>query len=153
LARRTGHDRNTVRRALRRSGQPRYVRRPRRSKLDPFRAEIHRMLDDDAEIPGKRVREILEELGYDGGKTILDDYLREVRPHFLEARTYQRIRYRPGELVQFELWEPSREIPVGYGRTRPGFVVVGCAPWSRAGSGAVVFSKRAPDLCFGWPVV
>jgi transposase len=93
--------------------------------------------------------EILEELGYDGGKTILDDYLREVRPHFLEARTYQRTCYRPGELVQFDLWEPSREIPVGYGQTRPGFVVVGCAPWSRAGSGAVVFSKQAPDLCFG----
>lgn len=37
IVRRTGHDRNTVRRALRREGPPRYVRPPRASKLDPFR--------------------------------------------------------------------------------------------------------------------
>jgi transposase len=149
IARRTGHDRNTVRRALRRAGPPRYARPSRQSKLDSFGAEIHRLLDDDARIPGKRILEILEGLGYEGSKTIVYDYLREVRPHFVEARTYQRTRYRPGELVQFDLWEPAREVPVGYGQTRPGFVVVGCAPWSRAGAGALVFSRRAPDLCFG----
>ena len=149
IARRTGHDRNTVRRALRRAGPPRYERPSGRSKLDPFRPEIHRLLDDDAAIPGKRVLEILEGLGYEGSKTILYDYLREVRPHFVEARTFQRTRYRPGELVQFDLWEPSGEIPVGFGQTRPGFVVVGLAPWSRAGAGVLVFSRQAPDLCFG----
>jgi transposase len=149
IARRTGHDRNTVRRALRRAGPPCYERQSRPSKLDPFGAEIHRLLDDDAEIPGKRVLEILEGLGYEGSKTILYDYLREIRPHFLEARTYQRTRYRPGELAQFDVWEPAREIPVGFGQTRPGFVVVGLAPWSRAGAGALVFSRQAPDLLFG----
>jgi transposase len=149
IGRRTGHDRNTVRRALRRAGPPSYERRSGPSKLDPFGAEIDRLLDDDAEIPGKRVLEILEGLGYRGSKTILYDYLREVRPHFLEPRTYQRTRYRPGELVQFDVWEPSREVPVGFGQTRPGFVVVGLAPWSRAGAGALVFSRRAPELCFG----
>jgi transposase len=35
IARRTGHDRNTVRRALRREGPPAYRRPPRPSKLDP----------------------------------------------------------------------------------------------------------------------
>jgi transposase len=149
IARRTGHDRNTVRRALRGSVPPCYERPSRPSKLDPFEAEIHRLLGDDAAIPGKRILEILEGLGYEGSKTILYDYLREIRPHFLEARTYQRTRYRPGELVQFDLWEPSREVPVGWGQTRRGFVVVGLAPWSRAGAGALVFSRQAPDLCFG----
>jgi transposase len=149
IARRTGHDRNTVRRALRCAGPPRYERPSRPSKLDAFGAEIHGLLDDDAAIPGKRVLEILEGLGYEGSKTILYDYLREIRPHFLEARTYQRTRYRPGELVQFDVWEPSREVPVGFGQTRRGFVVVGVAPWSRAGAGALVFSRQAPDLCFG----
>jgi transposase len=149
IARRTGHDRNTVRRALRRAGPPCYERSSRPSKLDSFGAEIHRLLDDDAAIPGKRVLEILEGLGYEGSKTIVYDYLREIRPHFLEARTYQRTRYRPGELVQFDVWEPSREVPVGFGQTRRGFVVVGVAPWSRAGAGALVFSRQAPDLLFG----
>ena len=149
IARRTGHDRNTVRRALRREGPPRYERPSRPSKLDPFRPEVHALLDDDAGTPGKRILEILEGRGYEGSKTILYDYLREIRPHFLEARTYQRTRYRPGELVQFDLWEPAREVPVGFGQTRPGFVVVGLAPWSRAGAGALVFSRQTPDLCFG----
>jgi transcriptional regulator with XRE-family HTH domain len=111
IARRTGHDRNTVRRALRRAGPPCYERQSRPSKLDPFGAEIHRLLDYDAEMPGKRILELLAGLGYQGSKTILYDYLREIRPHFLEARTYQRTRYRPGELVQFDVWEPAREVP------------------------------------------
>jgi hypothetical protein len=32
----------------------------------------------------------LEPLGWAGGKTVLDDYLREIRPLFQEARTTQR---------------------------------------------------------------
>jgi transposase len=150
IVRRTGHGRNTIRRALRSSEAPRYRRRARPSKLDPFREEIHRLLGSDPRLPGKRVRELLEELGYDGGKTILDDYLREVRPLFLpRPRTFQRTSYRPGVFCQFDLWEPSREIPVGAGQTRRGYVVVGCLPYSRAGAGTLVFSKEASDLLYG----
>jgi transposase len=150
IVRRTGHGRNTIRRALRSGEPPRYRRPPRRSKLDPFRDEVHRLLREDARLPGKRVRELLEEQGYVGGKTIVDDYLREVRPLFLpRPRTFQRTSYRPGALCQFDLWEPSREIPVGCGQTRRGYVVVGCLPYSRAGAGTLVFSKQAPDLLYG----
>ncbi len=150
IVRRTGHGRNTIRRALRSGEPPRYRRPPRPSKLDPFRDEIHRLLRSDARLPGKRVRELLEEQGYDGGKTILDDYLREVRPLFLpRPRTFQRTSYRAGALCQFDLWEPSREIPVGAGQIRRGYVVVGCLPYSRAGAGALIFSKEAPDLLYG----
>jgi transposase len=149
LVRRTGHSRNTIRRALRSGEPPRYRRPPRPSKLDPFREEIHRLLRSDARLPGKRVRELLEDQGYAGGKTILDDYLREVRPLFQRQRTFQRTSYRPGVLCQFDLWQPSREIPVGAGQTRRGYVVVGCLPYSRAGAGTLVFSKEAPDLLYG----
>src|SRR5713101_4879374 len=122
IVRGTGHSRNTVRRALR----------------------------SDSRLPGKRVRELLEEQGYTGSKTILDDYLRQVRPLFLpRPRTFQRTSYRPGALCQFDLWEPSREIPVSCGQTRRGYVVVGCLPYSRAGAGALVFSKEAADLLYG----
>jgi transposase len=150
IARRTGHGRNTIRRALRSSGVPRYQRPSRPSKLDPFRDEILRLLRSDPRLPGKRLRELLEEQGYAGSKTILDDYLREVRPLFLpRPRTFQRTSYRPGALCQFDLWQPSGEIPVGAGQTRRGYVVVGCLGYSRAGAGALVFSKEAPDLLYG----
>src|SRR4051812_32573540 len=149
IVRRSGHSRNTVRRALRSGEPPRYRRPPRPSKLDPFRDEIHRLLRDDARLPGKRMRELLEEQGYVGGKTILDDYLREVRPLFQRRRTFQRTSYRPGVVCQFDLWQPSREIPVGSGQTRRGYVVVGCLPYSRVGTGTLVFSKEAPDLLYG----
>jgi transposase len=149
IVRRTGHDRNTVRRALRREGPPRYERPPRPSKLDAFKDEVHRLLQQDARIPGKRVRELLEELGYEGSKTILDDYLREVRPLFERRRTYQRTRYRPGELLQFDLWEPRGEIPVGHGQSRRGYVVTAELGYSRAIAAALVFAKETADLIYG----
>jgi len=149
IARRTGHDRNTVRRALRREGPPRYQRPRRPSKVDPFKEEIDRLLQADPRIPGKRIRELIEPLGYDGGKTILDDYLREVRPLFERRRTYQRTVYRPGELLQFDLWEPRAEIPVGHGQTRRAWVVTAELGWSRALAGVLVFSKQWEDIAFG----
>jgi transposase len=150
IARRTGRDRNTIRKALRSERPPRYARPARRSKLEPFKEEIHRLLREEPRLPGVRLRELIGELGYVGGKTIVDDYLREVRPLFLpRPRTFQRTLYRPGALCQFDLWEPRREIPVGSGQTRRGYVVVGCLPYSRAGAGALVFSKQAPDLLYG----
>jgi transposase len=149
IVRRTGHDRNTVRRALRREGPPRYARPPRRSKLDPFKDEIKRLLQDDPRIPGKRIRELIEALGYEGGKTILDDCLRELRPLYERKRTYQRTIYRPGELMQFDLFEPRWEVPVGHGQTRRGWVVTAELGYSRAVAGALVFSKEAPDLIYG----
>lgn len=149
LARRTGLSRNTIRLALRSERPPRYSRASRGSKLDPFRAEIARLLDKDPDLPGVRVGELLEPLGWEGGKTILDDYLREIRPLFQSARTTQRTIYRPGELCQFDLWEPKHEIPVGHGQTRKGYVVVACLGYSRAGAGALIFSKQTPDLLAG----
>jgi transposase len=149
IARRTGRDRNTVRRALRSLAPPRYVRAPAASKLDPFKDEIHRLLRADPRLPGQRVRELIAPLGFDGGKTIVDDYVREVRPLFDPPRTFQRTVYRPGEICQFDLWEPKDEVPVGHGQTRRGWVVLACLGYSRAGAGTLIFSTRIPELLFG----
>ena len=149
IARRTGRDRNTVRRALRSQQPPRYRRAGRPSKLDPFRDDIHRLLREDGAMPGQVIRERLRELGYAGGKTILDDYLREVRPILSPPRTFQRTGYRPGQVCQFDLWEPSNKIPVGAVEHRRAWVVVACLGYSRAGAGALIFSKETPDLLWG----
>ena len=71
-------------------------------------------------MTGQRIRELIAPLGFVGGKTIVDDYVREVRPFFVDARTFQRTVYRPGEICQFDVWEPKDEIPVGHGQTRRG---------------------------------
>jgi len=149
LARRFGVDRNTVRRALRADEPPVYRRAPAGSKLDAFKPEIHRLLADDAALTGQRIRELIAPLGFDGGKTIVDDYVREVRPLFATPRTFQRTVYRPGEICQFDLWQPRAEVPVGHGQTRRAWVVIACLGYSRAGAGALIFSKQTPELLFG----
>ena len=67
LVSRFGIDRNTVRRALRPA------------------VPTHAM----------SARELIEPLGFEGSKAIVDNYLREVRPLFLPRRTFQRKVYRP----------------------------------------------------------
>jgi len=150
IARLTGRDRNTIRKAIRSTEPPRYERKvAASSKLDPHRDEIARLLRDVDAITNTRIRELIEEAGYAGGKTILDDYLRELRPIVCPKRTYQRTVYRPAELCQFDLWEPKAEIAVGHGRTRRGYVVTAELGWSRAAAGALVFSKQIADLLWG----
>jgi hypothetical protein len=145
----TGLHRATIRRALASDDPPRYRRAGGRSKLDPLKPWIEEQLRADPGIPSKRLRELAQELGYEGGKTIFDDHVREIRPRFLRRRTYQRTLYRPGELLQFDLFEPGEAVLVGHGQTRRGFVVTAELGWSRALAGALVFSKQAPDLLWG----
>lgn len=151
IARLLGCHRETVRRALASDRPPSYGPRARRpSKLDPFVEEIERLLDDEPRLSGVRIREEISKLGYDGGKTILDELLRELRPRYLPPpRSFQRTAYRPGELAQFDLCEPREEIPVGWGQTRRGYVVTCKLPYSRAFAGALVFSKEFCDIAWG----
>ena len=147
LVRRTGLSRNTIRAALRSDEPPAFKCPERPSKLDPFKDEIHRLLKDDPKLSGVRVREEIEPLGFDGSKTIVDDYLREVRPIFLKLRTHQRTVYRPGEICQWDLWEPSEPVPVGHGQVRRAWVVVCCLGYSRAGAGALSSARRRLTCC------
>jgi len=149
ISRRTGLHRNTVKRLLAAPVPPRYQRRPAGSKLDPFKDWICEQLAAQPRIQSQRLRELATEIGYRGGKSIFDDFVREVRPRFLVARTFQRTVYRPGELVQCDLWEPSEHVPVGHGQRRRGWVVTSEVCWSRAIAATLIFSKEAPDILFG----
>lgn len=146
IARRTGLHRQTIRRALSNDEPPRYQRGVVGSKLDPYRDWILEQLEADPRIPSQRLRELAHELGYEGGKTIFDGYVREVRPRYLIKRTFQRTLYRPGELAQCDLFEPRTPIRVGYGQERRGWVLTMQLCFSRVIAGTLVFSKTAPDL-------
>ena len=149
IGRRTGLARDTVSRLLAAEEPPRYSRAPAGSILDPFKDWICEQLQADPKVPSQRLRELAAEIGYAVCKTIFDAYVREVRPRFLVKRTFQRTVYRPAELVQCDLWEPSEHVPVGYGQTRRGWVVTCQLCWSRAFAGTLVFSKEAPDILAG----
>jgi hypothetical protein len=125
------------------------VRPAAASKLDPYREWICEQLRAEPTLQSQRLRELASELGYAGGRSIFDDYVREVRPRFLVRRTFQRTLYRPGELAQCDLWEPREPIPVGYGQTRRGWVVTVELCWSRVLAGTLVFSKEPADVLWG----
>lgn len=149
IARRTGLARNTVRAALRSEAPPRYERVARPSKLDPFKPQVEELLRGDPRLPVRRIGELIAASGYEGGKTILADWVREVRPRFCPPRTFQRTSYRPGEILQFDLVVPRCEIPVGDGQTRRGWVLTAALGYSRAAAGALIFSRQMPDLVWG----
>ncbi len=149
ISERTGLARDTVAKLLAAEKPPRYERAPAGSILDSFKDWICEQLKAEPSVPAQRLREDAVELGYAGGRTIFDEYVREVRPRFEPTRTFQRTVYRPVELVQCDLWEPREHVPVGWGQTRRGYVVTSQSCWSRAFAGTLIFSKEAPDILWG----
>ncbi len=150
IHRRMGLHRDTISKAIHSDEPPVYRRSPSGSKLDPFKDEIHRLLQNDAAIPGQRIRELIAPLGFDGGKTIVDDYLRDVRPLFrpgadLSAHDLPARR----DLASSTCGSPamrSRSAMARRARATSSSRVLG---YSRAGAGALIFSKKIPDLLFG----
>jgi transposase len=149
ISEKTGLARDTVAKLLAAEKPPAYSRAPAGSILDPFKDWICEQLRAEPSVPAQRLREDAAELGYVGGKTIFDEYVREVRPRFEPKRTFQRTIYRPAELMQCDLWEPRDHIPVGWSETRRGYVVTTQSCWSRAFAGTLIFSKEAPDILWG----
>lgn len=149
ICRERGFARNTVRSAIRSEKAPVYERAVSASKLDPFVGRIEELLAKDGRVPGEVVLERLRGEGFSGSRTIVNDHLREVRPRFVVARTYQRTVYEPGDVCQFDLWHTTRLVPVGSGQQRQGYVVVATLGYSRASATALVFSRAAPDVLWG----
>lgn len=151
ISRRTGLNRRTVRRALDFDEPPVYRRsQARPSKLTPFVGEIERLLAEDPALSGVRVLEKIRALGYEGGKSILNELLAEIRPRFLPPpRTFQRTDYRPGELLQFDLMELRELVPVGWGQVRKGYLLTGELPFSRMLAAALIFAKKFEDISWG----
>ena len=102
IARRTGFSRNTVRKYLRNPGVPRYgPRKPLESKLEPFKAYVHRRATVDGVWNAVRLHRELTERGFTGGVTIVKDYLRPLRPPKV-PKVVVRYDVAPGEEAQVD---------------------------------------------------
>jgi len=90
ISRMTGRARNTVRRYLR--DRTLFHPRPRAlrgSKLDPFKGWLDRRIGEGMMDCSLLLRELREQ-GYDGGKTLVKDYVRPCRTSGMSRRTQTR---------------------------------------------------------------
>ncbi len=146
IVRRLGVSRNTVRDALRSGEPPRYERPARGSAVDAVEPLIRDLL---REFPTMPATVIGERIGWTRGITILRDRVGELRPLFVPPDPCQRTTYLPGELAQFDLWQPDIEIPVGFGQHDKFWVVVGVSGFSRLIAAWMVPSRAAHDVLGG----
>ncbi|HKZ24307.1 MAG TPA: IS21 family transposase [Acidimicrobiia bacterium] len=146
IAKRLGVARNTVRTVLRSDAPPRYERTTRGSIVDGFEPEIRKLLKDFPEMPATV---IAERIDWSGGMTVLRDRIAELRPLFVPPDPAQRTWYRPGELAQFDLWQPDVLIPVGFDQTAKLWTVVGVSGFSRLIGALMIPSRAAHDVLAG----
>jgi transposase len=73
------------------------ARRDRASKLDPFKSAITELLQQDPTANAPVIAQRLRPLGYDGGVTVVKDYLRAVRKISVARRAFVRMEPSPGE--------------------------------------------------------
>lgn len=146
IANRLGVARNTVREALRSDAPPRYERTAPGSIVDAVESEIRVLLSEFPEMPASV---IAERIGWERGMTVLRDRVGELRPLYRLPDPSQRTTYLPGELAQFDLWQPNVPIPVGFGQAAKLWTVVGVAGFSRLIGGWMVPSRAGHDVLAG----
>lgn len=87
------------------------------SKLDPFKADIGRMLERHP-YSAAQLLQRLREQGFDGGYTIVKNYVRKVRPP--KVRAYLKLSFAPGDCAQVD-WGCHGSVNVGGTRRRLSF--------------------------------
>jgi transposase len=120
IAEELGLDQRTVSRW---ANETRYLQRKpalRTSKLDPFKDDILRMLEKHR-YTGRQVFQQIKENGYEGGFTVVTDYVRKIRP----ARTtpFLKLVFAPGECAQVD-WGSYGTVKVGSTTRRLSFFVM-----------------------------
>ena len=150
LARSTGLSHNTIRRALRSETPPSYQQTPRPACSIRSRG---RSTGCSSRIPSCRVCVFVSCLSRWAARSARRSSTticaRCVRCSLRRGGRFNGTVYRPGELCQFDVWEPRNEVPVGHGQTRRGWAVIACLGYSRAGAGVLTFGKETEDLLAG----
>jgi transposase len=94
---------------------------PRRaSKLDRFKGQIQRMLETHPYTAVQIFQRITED-GFDGGYTIVKEYVRKIRPP--KTKAFLKLSFAPGECAQVD-WGSFGSVPVGDTRRRLSFFVM-----------------------------
>jgi transposase len=93
---------------------------PRSSRLDPFKDQIIRLLETHP-YSAQQIYQRLRESGFEGGFTIVKDYVRRVRPVRREA--FLKLSFAPAEAAQVD-WGEYGTIGVGSTRRRLSFFVM-----------------------------
>jgi transposase len=99
--------------------QPRQGAR-RASKIDPYKKDIVRWLASHS-FTAQQLFQRLRDAGYQGGYSILKDYVREVRPPSHPA--FLTLRFAPGQCAQVD-WGFAGMIPIGSTRRHLNFFVM-----------------------------
>lgn len=146
IARRLALARNTVRAAIRSAAPPKYKRAARGSFVDAAEPDIRRLLRAHPRMPASV---IAERIDWEHGLTILRSRVRELRPAYLPPDPVGRTSYRPGELVQWDLWFPPADIPIGRERVARLPVILGVAGYSRWMVGRMIPTRLSHDLLLG----
>ncbi len=92
----------------------------RASKLDPFKGQIVRMLQT-YPYTAAQIFQRLREDDFDGGYTIVKEYVRKVRPPKIKA--FLKLSFAPGECAQVD-WGSYGSVAVGETRRRLSFFVM-----------------------------
>lgn len=114
IARRTGHDRKTVRGVLARDGEPLSRKRrggvERHHKLKPFEGYVHERMGQGVYNAVVLFAE-LRQRGYTGGMTVLREYVQPFRPKVPFATL--RFETEPGEQAQVDFVDIRFDLPDG----------------------------------------
>jgi transposase len=109
----------TISRALKRGGAAKKTRAKRGSKLDPYKTKVDELLDEGV-WNAVVVFDEIHEMGYEGGMTILREYIQPKRVMRKSKRT-PRFETEPGEQLQSDWGELHTEI--GGVETKVHFIV------------------------------
>jgi transposase len=103
IARRTGLDRKTIRKYVAKGLEPpAYTPRPPRQTLvGPYESYLRERLQAFPELSGRRLLRDIRALGYQGGYTVLKDFLRTVRPK-PQVQFERRFETPPGKQAQVD---------------------------------------------------
>ena len=102
------------------------ARRQRASKLDPFKATIAELLEQDAKASAMVIAQRLRPLGFTGGLSILKDYLHAVRAQTAVQRAYVRMEPGPGERFEIDWGHFGALLYQGHARKLYAFCLVEC---------------------------
>jgi transposase len=89
-------------------------------KLDAFKGQIVRWLDAHP-YSAQQIFQRLREAGYEGGRTIVKDYVQRIRPRHQQA--FLKLEFAPGETAQVD-WGEFGSIGVGSTRRRLSFFLM-----------------------------